>query len=121
MLGLLKYACSNFYFILCVKKPSSDKDALVSSEVPVSDPTVDSLQISAPISGANDSKGVLSEKEVVSRSSHDRDVLSTGVEEAKVQDVANFGSQEDLEKLQLTEAAIKVQAACRSYLVITPL
>ncbi|KAG5059394.1 hypothetical protein JHK87_000423 [Glycine soja] len=97
-------------------KPSSDKDALVSSEVPVSDPTVDSLQISAPISGANDSKGVLSEKEVVSRSSHDRDVLSTGVEEAKVQDVANFGSQEDLEKLQLTEAAIKVQAACRSYL-----
>lgn len=121
MLGLLKYACSNFYFILCVKKPSIDKDLLVSSEVPVPDPTMDSLQISTPISGANDYKGVFSEKEVVSRSSHDRDVLSTGVEEAKVQDVANFGSQEDLEKLQLTEAAIKVQAACRSYLVITPL
>ncbi|KAG5050582.1 hypothetical protein JHK87_002780 [Glycine soja] len=97
-------------------KPSIDKDLLVSSEVPVPDPTMDSLQISTPISGANDYKGVLSEKEVVSRSSHDRDVLSTRVKEAKVQDVANFGSQENLEKLQLTEATIKVQAACRSYL-----
>ncbi|RDX83185.1 Protein IQ-DOMAIN 31, partial [Mucuna pruriens] len=97
-------------------KPSSDKDVLVSSEVPVPDPTVDTLLISPPISEANDSKGVLSEKEVVSSSSHDRGVLSTGDEETKVQDVANFGSQEDLEKLQLTEAAIKVQAACRIYL-----
>jgi len=96
---------------------------VVSSEVPVSDPPVNSLLISPPppISGANDTKVVLSEKEVVSRSSLDKNVLSTGDEEAKVQDVANFGSQEDTEKLQLTEAAIKVQAACRSYLVFTPL
>ncbi|KAK7368099.1 hypothetical protein VNO80_10121 [Phaseolus coccineus] len=97
-------------------KPSSNKDVVVSSEVPVSDPPVNSLLISPPISGANDTKVVLSEKEVVSRSSLDKNVLSTGDEEAKVQDVANFGSQEDTEKLQLTEAAIKVQAACRSYL-----
>ncbi|CAJ1931729.1 unnamed protein product [Sphenostylis stenocarpa] len=97
-------------------KPSSNKDVVVSSEVPVSDPPVNSLLISPPISGANDTKGVLLDKELVSRSSHDKDVLSTGDEEAKVQDVANLGSQEDLEKLQLTEAAIKLQAACRSYL-----
>jgi len=92
---------------------------VVSSEVPVSDSPANSLLISSPISGANDTKGVLSEKEVVSRSAHDNNVLSTG-EEAKVQDVANFETQEDPEKLKLTEAAIKVQAACRSYLVITP-
>ncbi|KAL2349286.1 hypothetical protein Fmac_003286 [Flemingia macrophylla] len=97
-------------------KPSSDKDALVSSEVPVPDPTVDSLLISSPISGVNDTKGLLSEKEVVNRPSQDRDVLSTGHEGAEVQEVAHFGSQEDLEKLQLTKAAIKVQAVCRSYL-----
>lgn len=97
-------------------KPLSDKDPLVSSEVPVTDPTVDSLRISSPISGVDDTKGVLSEKVVVSRSSQDRDVLSNGDEGVKVQEVANCGSQEDVEKLQLTEAAIKVQAACRSYL-----
>ncbi|XP_027913935.1 protein IQ-DOMAIN 31-like [Vigna unguiculata] len=96
-------------------KPSSNKDVVVSSEVPVSDSPANSLLISSPISGANDTKGVLSEKEVVSRSAHDNNVLSTG-EEAKVQDVANFETQEDPEKLKLTEAAIKVQAACRSYL-----
>ncbi|XP_027361189.1 protein IQ-DOMAIN 31-like [Abrus precatorius] len=96
-------------------KTPSDKDVLVSSGVSVSVPTVDSLLISPPISGANDTKGVLSEKEVVSISSHDdRDVVSTGDAEA-VQAVAYFGSQEDLEKLQLTEAAIKFQAACRGY------
>lgn len=87
----------------------------------MSDSPVNSLVISPPISGANDTKGVLSEKEVVSKSSHDNNVLSTGDEEAKVKDVTNFETQEDPEKLQLTEAAIKVQAACRSYLVITPL
>jgi len=91
---------------------------VLSSEVPVSDPPGNSLVISAPISGANDTKVVLSEKEVVSRSSLDKNVLSTGDEEDKMQDVA---SQEDTEKLQLTEAAIKVQAACRSYLVGNPL
>lgn len=121
MLRLLKYECCNCSSILRVKKSSSDKDALVSSKVPVSDPTVDTLVISPPISGANDTKGVVSEKEVVSRSSHDRDVFSTGNEEAKAQDVTNLGSQEDLENLRLTEAAVKVQVACRSYLVITPL
>ncbi|XP_014521332.1 protein IQ-DOMAIN 31 isoform X1 [Vigna radiata var. radiata] len=97
-------------------KPSSNKDVVLSSEVPVSDSPVNSLVISPPISGANDTKGVLSEKEVVSKSSHDNNVLSTGDEEAKVKDVTNFETQEDPEKLQLTEAAIKVQAACRSYL-----
>ncbi|KAK8472006.1 hypothetical protein PHAVU_002G089200 [Phaseolus vulgaris] len=48
-----------------ILKPSSDKDVVVSSEVPVSDPPVNSLLISPPppISGANDTKVVLSEKE----------------------------------------------------------
>ncbi|XP_047172862.1 protein IQ-DOMAIN 29-like isoform X4 [Vigna umbellata] len=95
------------------KSTSSKKNDIF---VPVSDSPVNSLLISPPIPGANDTKGVISEKEVVSRSSHDNNVLSTGDEEAKVKDVANFETQEDPEKHQLTEAAIKVQAACRSYL-----
>ncbi|XP_061338797.1 protein IQ-DOMAIN 29-like isoform X2 [Gastrolobium bilobum] len=98
-----------------ILKPSSDKDVLGSSEISVSDPNVDSLLISAPICGANATIGVLSEKEVVSRSSHDRVILSTGDEEAHAPAVANVGSQEDLEQLRLTEAAIKVQAACRGH------
>lgn len=84
----------------------------------MSDPTVDSLVISAPISGANATSGVLSEK---NRSSHDRDIPSTGGEEARTQAVGDFGSQEDPENLKLAEAAIKVQAACRGYQVITAL
>lgn len=87
----------------------------------MTNPTAVSLLISSPISGANDTKGVLSEKEEITRSSHDKDILSVGDEEAHAQAIANVGSQEDLEKLRLTEAAIKVQAACRGYQVITSL
>lgn len=84
----------------------------------MSDPTLDSLLISAPISGANAPKRVLSEKEEVSMSSHDRDIISNGDEEAHAPANANFGSQDDPEKLRLTEAAITVQAACRGYQVL---
>ncbi|KAJ1386037.1 P-loop containing nucleoside triphosphate hydrolase [Sesbania bispinosa] len=97
-------------------KPSSNKDVLGFSEVSVPDPTVDSLLISPPISGANATKEALPEKEVVSRPSQDRDILPNGDKEAHAQAIANFGSQEDPEKLRLTEAAIKVQAASRGYL-----
>lgn len=82
--------------------------------------TVDSLIISAPLSGTNATQGVVSEKEIVSRPSNDRDVLSNGDKEAHAQPIANVETKEDLEKLQLTEAAIKLQAACRGYQVITP-
>jgi hypothetical protein len=82
--------------------------------------TVDSLQISAPISGANVSKAVISEKEVVNKSSHERDILSNGDEKAQAPAVANVASQDDLETLRLTEAAIKLQSACRGYQVILP-
>jgi hypothetical protein len=87
----------------------------------MSDPSADLLHISSPIYGSNDSKGVRSEKEVVSRSSYDRDIHSTGDEDVHVQTVANFGSEEDLEKVQLSEAAVTIQAACRGYQVITSL
>lgn len=95
-------------------KPSSNKDVLGSSEVSVSAQTVDSLIISAPLSGTNATQGVVSEKEIVSRPSNDRDVLSNGDKEAHAQPIANV---ETIEKLQLTEAAIKLQAACRGYQV----
>ncbi|KAK7274754.1 hypothetical protein RIF29_15852 [Crotalaria pallida] len=98
-----------------ILKPSNNKDALRSSELTISGPTVDSLVISSPISGANPTKGVLSDKEAIARSSHDKNILSAGDEEIHAQAVANVGSQEDLEKLRLTEAAISVQAACRGY------
>ncbi|RYR59769.1 hypothetical protein Ahy_A05g025739 isoform B [Arachis hypogaea] len=87
-------------------------DVLGSSEVSVSDPTVDSLVISAPISGANANNGVLSEK---NKSSTERDILSTGGGESCPQADGAFGSQGDHENPKLTEAAIKVQAACRGY------
>ncbi|KAJ1385657.1 P-loop containing nucleoside triphosphate hydrolase [Sesbania bispinosa] len=45
-----------------------------------------------------------------------RDILPNGDKEAHAQAIANFGSQEDPEKLKLIEAAIKVQAASRGYL-----
>ncbi|AES96566.1 putative IQ motif, EF-hand binding, P-loop containing nucleoside triphosphate hydrolase [Medicago truncatula] len=98
-------------------KSSSNKDALGSSELTVSNPisTVDSLQISAPISGANVAKAVISEKEVVNKSSHERGILSNGDEKAQAPAFANVASQDDLETLRLTEAAIKLQSACRGY------
>ncbi|MED6145091.1 IQ-domain [Stylosanthes scabra] len=90
----------------------NNNEVLGSSEISVSDPTVDSLVISAPISGANSINGVLSEK---NKSSNERDILSTGGGESRVQADGAFRSQEDHENLKLTEAAIKVQAACRGY------
>ncbi|OIW21927.1 hypothetical protein TanjilG_15057 [Lupinus angustifolius] len=96
-------------------KPSNNKDVVQSSDVNVSDSTVDSLVISSPIPGATATKVVLSEKEVITRSSDVKDIISAGDEEAHAQAVANFQSQVDLEKLRLTEAAIAVQAACRGY------
>ncbi|XP_019456661.1 PREDICTED: protein IQ-DOMAIN 31-like isoform X1 [Lupinus angustifolius] len=96
-------------------KPSNNKDVLQSSELTVSDPIVDSLVISSPISGANAIKGVVSEKEVITRSSRDKDIISARDEETRAEAVASFGSHEDLEKLRLTEAAITVQSACRGY------
>ncbi|KAI5437569.1 protein IQ-DOMAIN 29 [Lathyrus oleraceus] len=98
-------------------KSLSNKDTLGISELTVSNPipTVDSLLISPPISGANVAKGLFSEKEVVTRSSHERDIVSNGGEEAQGSPVANFAAQVDLETLTLTDAAIKLQAACRGY------
>ncbi|XP_004490012.1 protein IQ-DOMAIN 29 [Cicer arietinum] len=98
-------------------KSSSNKDALGSSELTVSNPipTVDSLLISPPISGSNATKEVLLEKEVVSSLPHERDILSNRNEEARAPEVANFASKDELETLKLTEAAIKLQAACRGY------
>lgn len=81
-------------------------------------PTVDSLLISPPISGSNATKEVLLEKEVVSSLPHERDILSNRNEEARAPEVANFASKDELETLKLTEAAIKLQAACRGYQVI---
>ncbi|CAL0308136.1 unnamed protein product [Lupinus luteus] len=98
-----------------ISKPSSNKDVVRSSDVNVSDSTVDSLVISSPIPGANATKVVLSEKEVITRSSDVKGIISAGDEEAHAQAVTNFRSQEDLEKLRLTEAVIAVQAACRGY------
>ncbi|MED6123419.1 IQ-domain [Stylosanthes scabra] len=89
----------------------NNNEVLGSSEA-VSDPTVDSLVISAPISGANANNGVLSEK---NKSSNERDILSTGGGESRAQADGAFGTQEDHENVRLTEAAIKVQAACRGY------
>lgn len=65
---------------------------LGSSEVSVSAQTVDSLIISAPLSGTNATQGVVSEKEIVSRPSNDRDVLSNGDKEAHAQPIANVES-----------------------------
>nr|KYP50648.1 Protein IQ-DOMAIN 31 [Cajanus cajan] len=77
-----------------IYKPSSNKDVLVvSSEASMSTPT----------SGANNAtKGVLSEKEVVSISSNARSL-------------SNFGSGDHHEKIKLIKAAIIVQAAIRGY------
>ncbi|KAE9605504.1 putative IQ motif, EF-hand binding protein [Lupinus albus] len=97
------------------QKPSDNKDELRSSDLTVSDQIADSLVIPSPISGANATKGVLSEKEVITSSSHDSDIISAGDEEAHAQSVVTFGSQEDLEKLRLTDAATTVQAAFRGY------
>ncbi|CAJ2647878.1 unnamed protein product [Trifolium pratense] len=98
-------------------KSSSHKDPLGSSELIVSNPipTMDSLMISPPISGSNAGKGVLSEKEVVKGPSREREILSNGDGEGRAQAVANFASQDDLETVRLTEAAIKLQSACRGY------
>lgn len=92
------------------------------SELTVSNPipTVDSLLISPPITGTNVVKGLFSEKEVVNQSSsHERDIVSNGEEVAQVApSVDNFASQVDLETVTLTDAAIKLQAACRGCQVI---
>ncbi|GAU38724.1 hypothetical protein TSUD_396530 [Trifolium subterraneum] len=98
-------------------KSSSNKDPLGSSELIVSNPipTMDSLMISPPISGSNAAKGGLSEKEVVNGPSRERDILSNGDGEGRAKAVANFASQDDLETVRLTEAAIKLQSACRGY------
>ncbi|XP_058777265.1 protein IQ-DOMAIN 29-like [Vicia villosa] len=100
-------------------KSLSNKDSLGSSELTVSNPipTVDSLLISPPITGTNVVKGLFSEKEVVNQSSsHERDIVSNGEEVAQVApSVTNFASQVDLETVTITDAAIKLQAACRGY------
>ncbi|TKY58810.1 IQ-DOMAIN 31 [Spatholobus suberectus] len=89
-----------------IYNPSSDKDVLVvSSEAPMSIPT----------SGANATKGVLSEQEVVGISSNDGVILSTGDEQASAQSLANFDSGDHHEKIRQIEAAIIVQAAIRGY------
>lgn len=66
--------------------------------------------ISSPISGANATK--LSEKEVISISSNDGVILATEDEQFNAQSLDN-------EKIRLTEAAITIQAAIRSYQVFT--
>ncbi|WJX62465.1 Protein of unknown function (DUF4005), variant 2 [Trifolium repens] len=98
-------------------KSSSNKDPLGSSELTVSNPipTMDSLMISAPISGFNAAKGVVSEKEVINGPSREREILSNGDGEGRAEAVANFASQDDRETVRLTEAAIKLQSACRGY------
>ncbi|XP_019432036.1 PREDICTED: protein IQ-DOMAIN 31-like isoform X3 [Lupinus angustifolius] len=101
-----------------ILKPSDNKDELQSSDLTVSDQIADSLMIPSPISGANASKGVLSEKEVITGSLHDKDIISAGDEEVHAKAVANFGSQEDVEKLRLTDAATTVEAASKGYQVI---
>lgn len=79
---------------------------------------VNSSLISPPTSGANGTKDVLPEKVEVSRSSNDRVVLSAGDEDTNAQAVVNSGSQDDVEKIRLAQAAIKAQAAFRGYQVI---
>ncbi|WJX57115.1 Protein of unknown function (DUF4005) [Trifolium repens] len=98
-------------------KSSSNKDPLGSSELTVSNPipTMDSLMISPPISGSNAAKGVVSEKEVINGPSREREILSNGDGEGRAEAVANFASQDDRETVRLTEAAIKLQSACRGY------
>ncbi|RDY09002.1 Protein IQ-DOMAIN 31, partial [Mucuna pruriens] len=89
-----------------IYKPSSNKDVLVVSS---------EASMSAPTSGANATKGVLSEKEVVSISSNDGVILSIGDEQANTQSLANFDSGDHREKIRLIEAATIVQAAIRGY------
>ncbi|KAI4314199.1 hypothetical protein L6164_027132 [Bauhinia variegata] len=84
------------------------------SDVSVSAPTVNSSLITAPISGANLTKEAF--LDIVSGPSNDNVILSAGDEEANVQAVVNFCSQDDIEKIKLTEAAIKVQASLRGNL-----
>jgi hypothetical protein len=79
---------------------------------------MDSLMISPPISGSNAAKGVVSEKVVINGPSHEREILSNGEGEGRAEAVANFASQDDRETVRLTEAAIKLQSACRGYQVI---
>jgi hypothetical protein len=79
---------------------------------------MDSLMISPPISGSNAAKGVVSEKEVINGPSREREILSNGDGEGRAEAVANFASQDDRETVRLTEAAIKLQSACRGYQVI---
>lgn len=67
--------------------------------------------------GVNGSKGVVSEKEVVSISSNGGVILSTGEQHDNAQSVANFGSGDRDEKIRLIEAVIVVQAAIRGYQV----
>ncbi|CAI8587835.1 unnamed protein product [Vicia faba] len=100
-------------------KSLSNKDSLGASELKVSNPipTVDSLLISPPISGANVAKELFLEKEVVNQSSsHEREIVSNGGEETQaVSLVANLASQVDVGTVRVTDAAIKLQAACRGY------
>lgn len=93
-----------------VKKPSSYKDVLVASS---------EASMSALTSGANATKGVLSEKEVVSISSNDGVNLSIRDKQDNAQSLANIGSGDHHEKIRQIEAAIIVQAAIRGYQVFT--
>lgn len=110
---------SNCDFISFVKKPSSNQDVLVSSEASVPCIPADSSLISPPTSGSSDNREVLLEKVVVSRSSNDENIPSAAVEESNAQAVVNSGSQDDVDKIRLDQAAIKAQAAIRGYQVIT--
>ncbi|KAL5177753.1 Protein IQ-DOMAIN 31 [Glycine soja] len=91
-----------------INKPSSYKDVLVASS---------EASMSAPTSGANATKGVLSEKEVVSISSNDGVNLSIRDKQDNAQSLANIGSGDHHEKIRQIEAAIIVQAAIRGYQV----
>lgn len=92
-----------------INKPSSYKDVLVASS---------EASMSAPTSGANATKGVLSEKEVVSISSNDGVNLSIRDKQDNAQSLANIGSGDHHEKIRQIEAAIIVQAAIRGYQVV---
>ncbi|KAI4328401.1 hypothetical protein L6164_020758 [Bauhinia variegata] len=95
-------------------KPSSNNDVFVSSDISVSAPIVNSSLITAPISGANPTKETFTD--TVSGSSNDQVILSAGDEEANAPAVVDFSSQDDIENIKLTKAAIKAQAALRGYL-----
>ncbi|MED6217799.1 IQ-domain [Stylosanthes scabra] len=105
-----------------ILKASSNKDVVmvvVSSEAPMSHPNLIVTTVPPSSSAKIVTKGTVSENEVVNGSSIENVVVianEDGKANAEAQDAAaNDGSENHVEKINLTDAAIIVQAALRGY------